>query len=261
MHYEMYNNQVLVKNLEKLKSRYTIAEPLIEEGSAKMAPISDIMEVVFIALTSKDLQGKRVIVTAGPTSEPIDPIRFISNRSSGKMGIALAWEARNRGADVKLIYGTGSERPPPGIEVLRIETADEMAQAVRDEEKYDIFISAAAVSDFTTKPKKRKISSRKGPINLNLFQTTKLLSLINRSAIKVGFKAEHGVTKEDLIFKAKALLEEHDLDLVVANDVFKDIFGSDESEVYLVKKDSVKKLKRMEKTEIASRIFDSLVKI
>jgi phosphopantothenoylcysteine decarboxylase/phosphopantothenate--cysteine ligase len=261
MHFEMYQNSVLRKNLEKLKSRYNFADPLIEEGSAKMASVNDIMENVFYALTPKDLEGKQVIVTAGPTAEPIDPVRFISNRSSGKMGIALAKEASKRGADVKLIYGSGSERPPTGIEVVRVRTASEMAKAVSEQKNYDLFISAAAVSDFTTKPKKEKISSRKGPIDLHLYQTPKVLSLIERDAIKVGFKAEHGVTKDELIFKAKDLVKEHDLDLVVANDVSKDVFGSDESEVYLVKKDTVTKLKRMEKTEIARRVLDYLVKI
>jgi phosphopantothenoylcysteine decarboxylase/phosphopantothenate--cysteine ligase len=213
---------------------------------------------VFYSLSKKDLIGKKVLVTAGPTSEPIDPVRIFTNRSSGKMGIAVAKEARYRGADITLIYGPGSEKPPDNIRLIHVTSVGEMAKVVR-EQKYDIFIGAAAVSDFTIKPQKEKIKSNKAGLDLHLDSSPKILSLINKNAVKVGFKAEHAVSKDKLIQSAKTLLKDYDLDMVVANDVGKGIFGSDYGEVILVKDDDILELKRMEKSEIAKRIFDSLV--
>jgi phosphopantothenoylcysteine decarboxylase/phosphopantothenate--cysteine ligase len=260
MHSEMYQNPIILKNIETLRKRYIFVEPIVEEGTAKLAAVEDIIDTAIFALINKDLENRKVVVTAGPTIEHIDPVRIITNRSSGKMGIALAKEARYRGADVTLIYGPGTEEIPRHINAIRVETAAEMADAVKAQRGYDIFIGAAAVSDFTTSQKKKKIDSRKGHIQLELEPVPKILSAVKRGALKVAFKAEHSVKEAELIDSARKLMREQDLDHVVANDLSKNILGSDEGEGVLVKKDGVVKLKRMSKSEIARRIFDALVR-
>ncbi len=258
MHNEMYSNPFFQKNLGELKKRFIVASPVFEEGAAKMSPVEEILNTAYFALEKKDLAGKKVLITAGPTAEPIDPVRVITNRSSGKMGAALAREAQLRGADVTLIMGPGSEAPPKGVEMIRVETSAQMADAVSAEKEYDFFIGAAAVSDFTVEAEGKKIDSRKGAIDIHLKVAPKILSKIKKDAVKVGFKAEHNVSEEELIASAKSLLDEHSLDLVVANDVSKDIFGSDESEVILVGKQRVTRLERASKTQISKWILDRL---
>jgi len=258
MHLEMYQNPVFQANLKALKNRFHVVEPLISEGAAKMAPVAEIVDAAVYSLTKKDLKGKSVVITAGPTTEPIDPVRVITNRSSGKMGVALAREAWLRGADVTLIYGPGSAPVPRQVKTINVESAREMAEAVEAESGYDIFIGAAAISDFTATVKSEKIRSRSGGFNLSLTPTPKILSLIESDALKVGFKAEHDATETALIASAESVLNEHSLDLVVANDVSKDIFASSESEAILVEKNSVHRLSRASKAEISKQIFDVL---
>jgi phosphopantothenoylcysteine decarboxylase/phosphopantothenate--cysteine ligase len=261
MHNEMYKNPIFQKNLKVLKKRFIIASPVFEEDAAKMVPVEEIVDTAYYAIEKKDLARKKIVVTAGPTAEPIDPVRIITNRSSGKMGAALAREAQFRGADVTLILGPAREPPPKSVKTIRVETASQMADAVSAQKKYDIFIGAAAVSDFTVEAEQEKIDSRCGPIDLHLEIAPKVLSKVRKNAVKVGFKAEHNVSEDALIESAKSLLDEHNFDLVVANDVSKNIFDSDENEVILVSRDTSVKLVRMEKSEIAGRIYDFLGEI
>jgi phosphopantothenoylcysteine decarboxylase/phosphopantothenate--cysteine ligase len=198
------------------------------------------------------------VITAGPTHEPIDPVRMITNRSSGKMGLALAREAFYRGAEVTLIYGPGTVKIPGHIKTVNVETSEEMTNALSEIEGVDFFISAAAISDFKIKASKEKLDSRKGPLNLRLEPSPKLLSKVKKGVVKVGFKAEHDVSEKELISSASKLLKEFDLHLVIANDVSRGVFGSDESQVYMVKKDGVKKLGLMGKDAVAKEIFDYL---
>jgi phosphopantothenoylcysteine decarboxylase/phosphopantothenate--cysteine ligase len=256
MHKEMYSSPTLMRNLKSLRAQYIVAEPVFEEEVAKMASIDDIVELTFYAVTEKVLMGKKVVVTAGPTSQPIDPVRVLTNRSSGKMGIAMAMEAFYRGADVILIYGPGCEKVPRTLKTIRAERVDEMIEALRSIKNYHIFIAAAAVSDFTFKTKKEKIDSRKGTLNLRFEAAPRILSEVNEDAMKIGFKAEFGVSEDELVSRAKALALEHNLDLVVANDVSKGVFGSVENEVVIVKGEITKRLGRMKKREIAEKIFD-----
>ncbi|RMF89516.1 MAG: bifunctional phosphopantothenoylcysteine decarboxylase/phosphopantothenate--cysteine ligase CoaBC [Methanobacteriota archaeon] len=261
MHREMYENPVVAGNMRLLRERSIFVEPLLEEGAAKMAPLEDIVDAVFYALTPKDLKGRRVVVTAGPTMEHIDPVRVITNRSSGKMGVALAREAVFRGADVTLIYGPGTAKPPSRAEVVRVETSDEMLRAVESRRDYDIFIGAAAVADFTVEPRKEKLGSREGGITLELMPTKKTLSVVREGAVRVAFKAGYGLSEKGLIEAASMLMEETGFDLVVANDLSKGVLGSDEAEAVIVKKEGVIRLERMDKQALAKRIFDELMRI
>lgn len=258
MHLEMYENQIFQANLEALKTRFYIVEPLVSEGAAKMAPVDEIVDAAVYCLTEKDFSGKSVVVTAGPTAEAIDPVRVITNRSSGRMGIALAREAWLRGADVTLVYGPGSVPAPSKLRTIDVESASEMADAVATVSDCDFFIGAAAVSDFTTKAADEKIQSRKGGFDLRLTPTPKILANVCANTVKVGFKAEHGLSEAALIQSARRLLVEHQLDLVVANDVSKDIFGSTETEAILVDGSGEKIIGRIGKDEAAKLIFDRL---
>ncbi len=261
MQVDMYSNPILKENMEKLRSHGMVfIKPRVEEGKAKLARLETVVDAVISALYKKDMVGKRVLVTAGPTQEPMDPVRVITNRSSGKMGIALAREASFRGAEVKLILGPTPEPVPESIPVERVETAGEMLEAVKKEiNRSHYFISAAAVADFTTEQAKEKLDSRGGELTLTLRPTRKVLEAVKDSgAVKCGFKALHDVPEGELVDAARRLLQESNLDLVVANDVSRGVFGSDENEVYLVDKKGVKHLPRMSKTQVAAAIMDRL---
>jgi phosphopantothenoylcysteine decarboxylase/phosphopantothenate--cysteine ligase len=261
MHGEMIDNPILRKNLDLLKQRYLISEPIFEEGSAKMAAFKDIVEDAVYALSKKDFAGKKVVVTAGPTFESIDPVRIITNRSSGKMGLALAREARLRGAQVTLISGPMSIKPHKGIKNISVESAVDLEKALTEINDYDIFIGAAAVSDFKTVRRDKKIDSSSGVIDLKLEPIPKLISQVKKNAVRVGFKAEHNVSDKELIASGQQLLHKYTLDPVVANDVSKKVFGSDENKVILISPRKIVKLKRMLKVEVAREIFDALVRM
>ncbi len=272
MHRSMYEHQILKENLQKLrKLRYKLIEPRIEESAAKLARIEDIVDAAIFELHKKDLKGLKILVTSGPTLEYIDPIRIITNRSSGRMGVEVAREAFFRGADVKLIHGAGSYAPPGYLNVTHVETSREMLAAV-EKENCDVFVSAAAVSDFTVRKADKKINSK--VLSLKLIPVPKILEKIkNRRAFKVCFKALHNATKEELLKAAAKSLKDYNLDLVVANDVSKGVFGSEKNEVYLV--NSARKLAGMPsslrksksgavhvplttKAEIAEKILDAV---
>ncbi|MDI6654507.1 MAG: bifunctional phosphopantothenoylcysteine decarboxylase/phosphopantothenate--cysteine ligase CoaBC [Candidatus Hydrothermarchaeota archaeon] len=258
MHLSMYEHQILKENLQKLKKLgYGTVEPRLDEGAAKLARIEDIVDAAIFELHKKDLKGLKILVTSGPTLEYIDPIRVITNKSSGRMGVEVAREAFFRGAHVKLIYGTGSHVPPDYLNVTHVETSREMLAAV-EKENCDVFISAAAVSDFTTKSAEKKIAYKK-PFSLKLIPVPKILERIkNRRAFKVGFKAVHNATKEELLKAATKSLKDYNLDLAVANDVSKGVFGSEKNEVYLVSKNGAVHMPLTTKAEIAEKILDTV---
>ncbi|MHC4397621.1 MAG: bifunctional phosphopantothenoylcysteine decarboxylase/phosphopantothenate--cysteine ligase CoaBC [Planctomycetota bacterium] len=260
----MWKNKILAQNIEMLKSiGYGFIEPELIEGKAKLAGIADIVDAVIFALSKKDFKGKKVVVTAGPTIEYIDPIRIITNKSSGKMGIAIAREAYFRGAEVKLVYGPGTASVPRYIETTNVETSSEMLKAVESVISCcDVFISAAAVSDFTPKTAKKKIGTEKGELTLKLTPTPKILdSIKGLKAFKVGFRALHDVSKKELISAAKKSMQKYKLDMVVANDVSGGSFGSDENDVHIIKRKGKSIHIKYSKEEIAKRIFDEIKKV
>jgi phosphopantothenoylcysteine decarboxylase/phosphopantothenate--cysteine ligase len=207
----------------------------------------------------------RVLVTAGPTIEHIDPIKFITNRSSGKMGIAVAKAATHRGAEVTLVYGAGTEAPPANAKVIRARTTAEMCEKFRKEltERYDIIVSTAAAQDFTVeRPAEHKLRHSE-PLNIRLIPAPRILDGARElvpDAFIVGFKAEYRADDEQLLQAAVSKLEENKLDMVVANDVSRPGagFGEDTNEVLIVTRSGKKKM-RSSKAEIADAILDAAV--
>ncbi len=263
MHESMYQHKLFKENLAKLRSAGVhVLEPKIEEGKAKLASVEEVVQFVIELLGSRDMEGMRVLVTAGPTVEPIDPIKLITNRSSGKMGVAVARVAASRGAEVALIYGPGTEAPPSNVKVVRVQTTREMCEAFKRELKSprDIIVSTAAAQDFAIeRPAERKLRHFEPP-TLKLVPAPRVLDEVRKlapNAFVVGFKAEFKVSDEELLAAAKEKLGEG-LDMVVANDVARPGagFGSETNDVIIVTS-SGSKVMRATKVEIAKAILDA----
>lgn len=263
MHETMYRHPIVRENIERLKKLgVEFIGPRIEEGKAKVASIDEIVYRVIKKLHKKTLEGKRVLVTAGATREYIDPIRFITNASSGKMGVALAEEADFRGAEVTLIRTKGSVKSFVENQI-EVETVEEMLSAIENElrsKKYDVVIMAAAVSDFRPKIKAEgKIKSDRS-ITIELVPNPKIIDRIKEiqpNVFLVGFKAE--TSKEKLIEEGKRQIERAKADLVVGNTL--EAFGSEENQVVLIGRDFTKELPKMKKRELAERIWDEIEKL
>ena len=265
MHESMYQSPVIIENLAKLrKLGVTVLGPKLQEGLAKLVSTEEIILAVEHLLAPKRLTGKRVLVTGGPTAEPIDPIRVLTNRSSGRTGIELAKEAYKQGAVVTLVHS--KELRIMGIRELRVETAREMIETCMQELRtgYDALISSAAISDFTVEPSAAKISSA-GDLLLHLTPTPKLLEEARTAfpeLLIVGFKAETNVTVEELIRRARAKMDRYELDIVVANDIGKGGIGTVENDVYLLRRgtDEVKRVTGMKRL-IAEEIVNELAEL
>jgi phosphopantothenoylcysteine decarboxylase/phosphopantothenate--cysteine ligase len=272
MHQSMYHHPILKENIEKLKALgVEFVEPRIEEGKAKIAETETILEAVIRRLSApKDLAGMKVLVTAGPTIEYIDPVRVITNKSSGLMGIEVAREALLRGAEVTLIYGLGTAIPPKEARVIRVETTKEMYETAVSELKslkYDIMIAAAAAADW--KPKKRydyKVATGKTPtLNLQLEPTAKIIDAVKKispGVFLVPFKAEYNVSDNELVERAFKRLKEAEADLIVANDVAREGVGfrTETNEIFIVdKKKKVIHVPLTTKREAAKSLFDAIV--
>jgi phosphopantothenoylcysteine decarboxylase/phosphopantothenate--cysteine ligase len=236
-----------------------------EEGAGKMPDVPELVARVAAHFATRDLVGKRVLVTAGPTREPIDPVRFISNRSSGRMGYALADAARKRGATVTLISGPTSLPVPPGVDVQRVTTAGEMHAAVMAiASAQQIVIKAAAVSDFTpARVADRKIKKIEGTneLTIALTKTPDILADVARLSPKpfiVAFAAETDRVEQH----AREKLERKGADLIVANDVADATIGfdSDQNEVLVIARNgTVTRIAKAPKSEIAHRLLDVVV--
>lgn len=268
MNQAMWKDKRTQKNLSKsIKAGLNVIGPASGEqacgdvGDGRMTEPADIVSEVEKTLEKGLLTGKKVIITAGPTQEMIDPVRYISNKSSGKMGFSLAEEVKNQGALVTLISGPVNLKTPEKVKRHDVLSADEMKLKVEELiEDCDIFISAAAVSDF--KPKeiyKNKIKKRANEKHLNLkmdknSDILKVISEKNLNLKTVGFAAE----TENLLSNAKKKLSQKKLDLIVANDVSnKDIgFDSDENEVTLITKKEQKKIKKASKKIVSKKIVE-----
>jgi len=273
MHESMYRHPVLIENIKKLKSLgVDFVGPRIEEDKAKIAETEEILEAVLRRLEiKKELTGINVLVTAGPTLEYIDPVRVITNKSSGKMGVAIAEESLARGAQVTLIYGSGTAIPPKDAKLITVETTEEMQKAVVSElksKKYDVVIATAAPADW--KPEKtfqRKVSTRTVPkLTLKLRPTQKIIKAVKKispSTFLVPFRAEHNLSDKELVEKACELIEEAGADLVAVNDVGRKGvgFGVDTNEVYIVDKNkAVIHVPLATKREVAKRLLDVIIK-
>ena len=269
MHESMYRHPIVVENIEKLRALgVEFVGPRIEEGKAKIAETEEILEAVINKLTMKrDLAGMRVLVTAGPTLEHIDPVRVITNKSSGKMGVALTREALNRGADVTLVYGPGTALPPSDAKVISVETTEELRDAVVSElksKRYDIIVAAAAAADW--RPEKsfdyKVPTSDVSEFSVKLRPTQKIIDAVRKlrpDVFLVPFKAEYGLSDEELVKRGYRRLVDAEADLIVVNDVGREGagFGVDTNEVFMVDKEKkVIHVPLTTKREVARRVFD-----
>jgi phosphopantothenoylcysteine decarboxylase/phosphopantothenate--cysteine ligase len=267
MHSSMYSHPGVQENLAHLRELGVgVLEPHLREDKAKLPSIVELVEWVIGLLTPKDLAGLRILVTAGPTVEPIDPVKIITNRSSGKMGIALARSALNRGAEVTLVYGPGTEEPPSGVKLIRVESTQEMLQAVKRELKAgkDVLIATAAPQDLMVKKPFKKKLRHFEPVELDLVPAPRVIGDARRIAPKtylVGFKAEYQATDEELTTAAGKKMKENKLDMVVANDVSRPGvgFGSDKNEVIIITPSFEEKVAGS-KDKIADKILDLILK-
>ncbi len=270
MNVNMFENSITQDNLAKLKARgFTIVDPAYgrlasgKMGLGRLAEVEEIIGTIKQVLgRSGDLAGKRIVVTAGGTQEPIDPVRHIGNRSSGKMGYAVAEAARDRGAVVSLITAPTSLPDPAGIEVVPIRTATEMKEAVaKAVAQADGLIMAAAVADYQPKSvAEAKIKKDSPSLTLELIRTPDILTEVKGNFIRVGFAAE----SEDIVANAKQKLEKKQLDIIVANDITDSSsgFGTDTNKVTLIDRNgNVENLPLLTKREVADRILDRVVEL
>jgi phosphopantothenoylcysteine decarboxylase/phosphopantothenate--cysteine ligase len=267
MNVEMWRNPVVRENLGKLRSRgFTVLDPEAgglacgAVGLGRLPEPETIVEVLARLISPQDLAGVRVLVTAGPTHEDFDPVRFLTNRSSGKQGYALAKVAWRRGAEVCLVSGPTSLAAPYGVEVLAVRSAREMQAAVRERfPQTDVLLMAAAVSDYRpTRPEIRKIKRGLEEMQFHLTQNPDILKDLRSLKVEqivVGFAAE----THDLEVEARRKLTEKHLDLIVANDVNRPDSGFqvDTNEVTLVSRDrEPAPLPLLSKEAVAHRVLD-----
>ena len=228
-------------------------------GTGRLAPVPELLgEILRILGRGGDLDGRTVVITAGGTREPIDPVRFLGNRSSGKMGFALAEAARDRGADVQLIAGSTSAPLPGGVTIVRAPSAAEMLSAVRSSvTRADVLIMAAAVADFVPAAvADAKIKKHDDGISIDLERSVDVLTAVDGPAVRVGFAAE----TDDLIENARRKLRSKRLDLVVANRIGEDVpFGADTNRAVLIAANAEEELPLLSKRDLADRILDRVV--
>ncbi|OOM72252.1 coenzyme A biosynthesis bifunctional protein CoaBC [Clostridium puniceum] len=271
MNTNMYENPIVQDNIKKLKSfGYEFIDPIEGRlacgttGAGKFESPEAIVDRVLMELyEKKDLLNKNVIITAGPTIAPIDPVRFITNRSTGKMGYAIAKEARNRGANVTLISGPTALEVPKNVNVIKVSTNEEMKNEVINRfDNADIVIKSAAVSDY--KPKNysaQKIKKGEGDLSVEFIRDNDILmELGNRKEkqILVGFAAESQNLKENAMSK----LQRKNLDYIVANDITAADtgFASEDNKVIILSSNNKEiHLDKMSKEKIASNLFDIIL--
>ena len=268
MNDNMWANTITQENVAKLEKRgFTFVGPAYGRlasgklGLGRLTGLDEIYGITLQVLGRKgDLAGKNIVVTAGGTQEPVDPVRCLTNRSTGKMGYAVAEAARNRGAEVTLISAPTALTKPPGIKVIDINTAEEMLKAVQSAVKgADALIMAAAVADFRPLKKADKKIKRDGlsDLTLELEKTPDILAQVKGNFIRVGFAAE----SHDVITNARDKVKRKGLDMIVANDITeKDCgFGTETNRVAIIdSKGKTEELPLLPKGEVADRILDSV---
>jgi phosphopantothenoylcysteine decarboxylase/phosphopantothenate--cysteine ligase len=269
MNSRMYRNPIVKKNIKSLSAMgVQFIGPASgslacgEEGEGRMSDISGIIEAARFSLSPKDLSGHGILVTAGPTREPLDPVRFISNRSSGKMGFSLAKAASRRGAEVTLISGPTEQIPSGNIRFIPVERAVDMEKAVKKNlPKASVLIMTAAVSDFSPAVEKKRKIPKTDMITLQLTKTPDIIERIGKSKgnrLLIGFAAESGKD----IRKAREKLKRKNLDLIVFNDISREGagFDTDTNIVTLIEKSGkTTDYPLMKKEDVANLILDKVV--
>lgn len=271
MNTNMYENQVLQRNLDTLKEYgYEEIEPLSGRlacgttGKGKMQEPEIIFEHILKELASdKDLKGKKVLVTAGPTQENIDPVRFITNHSTGKMGFALAKAAMLRGAEVTLIKGPVSIAPPMFVNVIDVVSAKDMFEAVQHNYgDCDIIVKSAAVADYTpVETANEKIKKTDSDANISLKRTKDILAFLGENRKKGQKICGFSMETENLIENSLKKLKKKKIDLIAANNLKVDGagFGTDTNVITLISDDSIKELPLMSKEAAANAILDEII--
>ena len=274
MNTQMYTNPAVQDNLRILKGRgCTVMDPeegglaCRTEGAGRLPEPPDIVEEALALVTAKDFSGLRVLITAGPTIEPIDPVRYITNRSTGKMGFALAKAARMRGAEVTLVSGPTHLKPPRGVSFLRVKTAEEMRGSVLEKSRAcDVIIKAGAVLDYRPREKAlHKIKKTEESQTLELVRNPDILGELGRMkrdtrCLLVGFAAE----TQDLVGNAAEKLKRKNLDLIIANDVSRQDAGfeSDTNAVKVLYRDGrVEDLPLATKDDVADLLLDRIKQV
>lgn len=270
MNTRMYQNPIVRDNIKKLKDYgMEVVAPASgylacgDTGEGKMPEPEVLHEAVLRALTPKDLAGKKVLVTAGPTREKLDPVRYISNHSTGKMGYAVAAAAARRGAEVTLVSGKVELAPPMGVQVVPVISAADMAQAVKEAApEQDIIVKAAAVADYRPRvAADEKLKKKDNDLSVELERTEDILAWLGahrrEGQILCGFSME----TEHLLENSRAKLEKKKIDMIVANNLKQEGagFGTDTNVVTLLTKEGAEELPLLSKEEVADRLLDRLL--
>ena len=270
MNTHMYRNPIVQKNIATLKSLgYEFVSPSSgrlacgDIGEGKLADVNTIVDYIVRGVAKKDMEGKKLIVTAGPTQEAIDPVRFITNHSTGKMGYAIAERAALRGADVTLVSGPVSLNPPSGVKVVNIKSAEDMFNAVTSEyETADIVIKAAAVADYRpAKVSGEKIKKESGMNVIELERTKDILQYLGEhkkeGQILCGFSME----TENLMENSVKKLHKKNADMIIANSIKKDGagFGTDTNVITIITENDAVAYPIMTKYEAADEILNAII--
>ncbi len=271
MNTRMYQNPVVQDNLEILK-RYgmEVIDPANgylacgDTGAGKMPDPEVLYEYIIKALTPKDMAGRKVLVTAGPTQEKLDPVRYISNHSTGKMGYAIARQAMLRGAEVTLVSGKVNLQPPMGVRMVPVVSAADMAQAVKaDAQEQDIIIKAAAVADYRSAvTADEKLKKKEDEMNLVLERTEDILAWLGAHRRPGQFLCGFSMETEHMLENSRAKLEKKKIDMIVANNLKQTGagFGTDTNVVTLLTKEDTLTLPIMSKEEVADRLLTFIMK-
>lgn len=272
MNTNMYENPIVQDNLQKLqKFGYEIINPAVgmlackDVGAGKLPSEETLLDYILQEIRfPKDFTGKRVMITAGPTVEAIDPVRFISNHSSGKMGYALAKVAAQRGADVTLVSGPVNMEAPPFVKRISVQSAEDMYEAVTSRSaEQDIIIKAAAVADYTpVVTADEKIKKTEDDADIPLKRTKDILAYLGEHRVQGQFLCGFSMETENLLENSRRKLEKKNLDMIVANNlkVAGAGFGTDTNVVTLITSDGEKELPQMSKEEVAVKILDEILK-
>lgn len=270
MNTNMYHNPIVQDNLDKLKRfGYEVIAPAKgylacgDVGDGKMPAETDLLEYILKEIAcEKDMVGKNVLVTAGPTMEKVDPVRFISNHSTGKMGYAIAKNCMLRGANVTLVTGKTAIQPPKFVKVVNITSAEEMFQAVvKDFDEQDIIIKAAAVADYRPKnPAEEKVKKKDGELSIELERTQDILGYLGEHK-KQQFLCGFSMETENMIENSQKKLWKKNLDMIVANNLKQAGagFGVDTNVVTMITKEDVKEMDLMSKEDVAAVIVDEIL--
>lgn len=271
MNTRMFENPIVQDNLKKLEHYgMTVIQSEVgllackDIGAGKMPSEQVLLDHIYREIRcEKDLMGKKVLVTAGPTRESIDPVRFISNHSTGKMGYAIARNAMERGAEVTLITGPVSIAPPPFVTVIPVVSAADMFQAVKEHSSAaDIVIKAAAVADYTPETvAEEKIKKQDSDTGLSLKRTTDILKWLGEHRRQGQFLCGFSMETENLLENSRRKLESKGIDMVVANNlkVAGAGFGGNTNVVTIITKDDTKELPLLSKEAVAEKILDNII--